>query len=117
MGVATAVGETAYDLGSLAADEIGEAAKESFEEETNMPLTDRNLTRAIAAADFRRSVSFSSYGFIDKETNMNLNMGEGYIMNADKTSVDDQMGADKLYREGLEFDTKTAHRCTHRRHA
>lgn len=39
---------------------------------------------------------------------MNLNMGEGYIMNSDKTSVDDQMGADKLYREGLEFDTKTA---------
>jgi hypothetical protein len=27
-------------------------------------------------------------------------------MNADKTSVDDQMGADKLYREGLEFDTR-----------
>lgn len=39
---------------------------------------------------------------------MNLNMGEGYIMNSDKTSVDDQMGADKPYREGLEFDTKTA---------
>lgn len=39
---------------------------------------------------------------------MNLNMGEGYIMNADKTSVDDQMGAGQLYREGLEFDTKTA---------
>ncbi len=38
----------------------------------------------------------------------NLNMGEAYIMNSDKTSVDDQMGADKLYREGLEFDTKTA---------
>jgi hypothetical protein len=37
---------------------------------------------------------------------MNLNMGEGYIMNSDKTSVDDQMGADKLYREGLEFDTR-----------
>ena len=36
----------------------------------------------------------------------NLNMGEAYIMNADKTSVDDQMGADKLYREGLEFDTR-----------
>tara|TARA_R100001126_G_C4713427_1_gene95820 strand:+ start:113 stop:310 length:198 start_codon:yes stop_codon:yes gene_type:complete len=33
-------------------------------------------------------------------------MGEAYIMNADKTSVDDQMGADKLYREGLEFDTR-----------
>ena len=37
---------------------------------------------------------------------MNLNMGEAYIMGADKTSVDDQMGAAKLYREGLEFDTK-----------
>ena len=36
----------------------------------------------------------------------NLNMGEAYIMNADKTSVDDQMGADKLYREGLEFATR-----------
>ena len=33
-------------------------------------------------------------------------MGEAYIMNADKTSVDDQMGADKLYREGLEFDSR-----------
>tara|TARA_B100001287_G_C22497858_1_gene442101 strand:+ start:125 stop:343 length:219 start_codon:yes stop_codon:yes gene_type:complete len=38
----------------------------------------------------------------------NLNFGASYIMNSDKTSVDDQMGADKLYREGLEFDTKTA---------
>jgi hypothetical protein len=37
---------------------------------------------------------------------MNLNMGEAYITGADKTSVDDQMGAAKLYREGLEFDTK-----------
>ena len=36
----------------------------------------------------------------------NLNMGEAYIMNADKVSVDDQMGAAKLYREGLEFDTR-----------
>tara|TARA_E500000318_G_scaffold29449_1_gene29385 strand:+ start:2582 stop:2794 length:213 start_codon:yes stop_codon:yes gene_type:complete len=36
----------------------------------------------------------------------NLNMGEAYIMNSDETSVDDQMGADKLYREGLEFDTR-----------
>ena len=33
-------------------------------------------------------------------------MGEAYIMNSDKTSVDDQMGANKLYREGLEFDTR-----------
>ena len=39
---------------------------------------------------------------------MNLNMGESYIMNSDKTSVDDQMGADQLYREGLEFDTRMA---------
>ena len=38
----------------------------------------------------------------------NLNFGASYIMNSDKTSVDDQMGADQLYREGLEFDTKTA---------
>ena len=37
---------------------------------------------------------------------MNLNMGEAYIMGADKTSVEDQIGAAKLYREGLEFDTK-----------
>ena len=36
----------------------------------------------------------------------NLNMGEAYIMTSDKVSVDDQMGADKLYREGLEFDTR-----------
>ena len=36
----------------------------------------------------------------------NLNMGEAYIMNADKTGVDDQMGANKLHREGLEFDTR-----------
>ena len=36
----------------------------------------------------------------------NLNMGQAYIMNSDKTSVEDQMGADKLYREGLEFDTR-----------
>ena len=38
----------------------------------------------------------------------NLNFGASYIMNSDKTSVDDQMGADQLYREGLEFDTKIA---------
>ena len=36
----------------------------------------------------------------------NLNMGEAYIMNSAKVSVDDQMGANKLYREGLEFDTR-----------
>lgn len=38
----------------------------------------------------------------------NYNFGEAYIMNSPNTSVDDQMGADKLYREGLEFDTRTA---------
>ena len=32
-------------------------------------------------------------------------IGTAYIMNSDKTSVDDQGGAAKLYREGLEFDT------------
>ena len=38
----------------------------------------------------------------------NYNYGAAYIMNSPNTSVDDQMGADQLYREGLEFDTKTA---------
>ena len=33
-------------------------------------------------------------------------MGPAYIMNSDKTDVDDMMGYNKLYREGLEFDTK-----------
>lgn len=37
---------------------------------------------------------------------MNMNMGSAYIMGSDKTSVDDQQGANKLYREGLEFDTR-----------
>ena len=37
----------------------------------------------------------------------NLNQGAAYIMGSDKTSVDDAMGADKLYREGLEFTTET----------
>lgn len=37
---------------------------------------------------------------------MNMNMGPAYIMNSDKTDVDDMMGSNKLYREGLEFDTK-----------
>ena len=37
---------------------------------------------------------------------MNLNMGESYIMNADKETVDNQGGAAQLYREGLEFDTR-----------
>jgi len=36
----------------------------------------------------------------------NYNFGAAYIMNSDKTSVDDAMGSNQLYREGLEFDTK-----------
>jgi len=36
----------------------------------------------------------------------NYNYGAAYIMNADKTSVDANMGESKLYREGLEFDTR-----------
>jgi len=36
---------------------------------------------------------------------MNMNMGASYIMNSDETKVDDMMGCNKLYREGLEFDT------------
>ena len=36
----------------------------------------------------------------------NYNYGASYIMNSDKTSVDDAMGSNQLYREGLEFDTK-----------
>ena len=38
--------------------------------------------------------------------NNNYNYGEAYINASCTTSVDDQMGADQLYREGLEFDTK-----------
>ena len=34
------------------------------------------------------------------------NYGAAYIMNSDKTSVDDQMGANQLTREGADFDTK-----------
>ena len=37
----------------------------------------------------------------------NLNQGAAYIMGSDKTSVDDAMCSDKLYREGLEFTTET----------
>lgn len=66
VGIATAVGETAYDLGNLAADEIGEAAKTSFEAETNTPLTDRNLTREITSRLSGGRFSFSSGGFINK---------------------------------------------------
>ena len=36
----------------------------------------------------------------------NYNYGAAYIMGADKTSVDANMGESKLYREGLEFDTR-----------
>ena len=36
----------------------------------------------------------------------NYNYGASYIMNADKTSVDQDEGATQLYREGLEFDTR-----------
>lgn len=38
--------------------------------------------------------------------NNNYNYGAAYIMGSCSTSVDDQMGADQLYREGLEFDTR-----------
>ena len=38
--------------------------------------------------------------------NNNYNYGASYIMNSDQTSVDDAMGSNQLYREGLEFDTK-----------
>jgi len=38
----------------------------------------------------------------------NYNFGAGYIMNSDKQTVDANIGESKLYREGLEFDTKTA---------
>ena len=35
----------------------------------------------------------------------NYNYGASYINSADKTSVDDMMGCNQLYRERLEFDT------------
>lgn len=38
--------------------------------------------------------------------NNNYNYGSSYIMNADKTSVDANMGESTLYREGKEFDTR-----------
>jgi len=38
----------------------------------------------------------------------NYNYGAAYIMNSPNTSVDDPMGSNQLYREGLEFDTKTS---------
>lgn len=40
--------------------------------------------------------------------NNNYNYGEGYIMGQDKQSVDANTGETQLYREKLEFDTKTA---------
>jgi len=36
----------------------------------------------------------------------NYNYGAAYIMGADKTSVDANMGETQLTREGLEFDTR-----------
>ena len=36
----------------------------------------------------------------------NYNYGPSYIMNSDKTSVNDPMGSNKLTREGKDFDTK-----------
>lgn len=36
----------------------------------------------------------------------NYNYDAGYIMNSDKTSVDDPMGSNELTREGLQFDTR-----------
>jgi|TARA_R100000479_G_scaffold173559_1_gene119897 hypothetical protein len=36
----------------------------------------------------------------------NYNYGADYIMNSDKTSVDNPMGSNQLTRESLEFDTK-----------
>ncbi len=35
----------------------------------------------------------------------NYNYGASYIMNSDKTSVDDPMGSNQLTREGKDFDT------------
>ena len=38
----------------------------------------------------------------------NYNYDAGYIMNSDKTSVDDPMGTNQLTREGLQFDTRAS---------
>ena len=38
----------------------------------------------------------------------NYNYGECYIMNSDKTSINDPMGSNQLNRESLEFDTRAA---------
>tara|TARA_R100001129_G_C5175246_1_gene206071 strand:+ start:82 stop:315 length:234 start_codon:yes stop_codon:yes gene_type:complete len=40
------------------------------------------------------------------KTTGDYNFGAAYIMNADKVSVDTDEGGSKLYREGLEFDTR-----------
>ena len=37
--------------------------------------------------------------------NNDYNYGASYIMNSDKTSVDDPMGSNQLTREGKDFDT------------
>ena len=36
----------------------------------------------------------------------NYNYGDSYIMNSDKTSVNDPMGSNQLTRESLDFDPK-----------
>ena len=38
----------------------------------------------------------------------NYNYDAGYIMNSDKTSVDDPMGSNQLTSEGLQFDTRAS---------
>jgi hypothetical protein len=38
--------------------------------------------------------------------NNNYNYGASYIMNSDKTSVNDPMGSNQLTRESKDFDTK-----------
>ena len=38
--------------------------------------------------------------------NNNYNYGSSYIMNSDKTSVNDPMGSNQLTRDSLEFDTR-----------
>ena len=38
----------------------------------------------------------------------NYNYGASYIMNSDKTSVDDAMGSNVLTREPIEFDTRAS---------
>tara|TARA_R100001443_G_scaffold115475_1_gene133323 strand:- start:261 stop:479 length:219 start_codon:yes stop_codon:yes gene_type:complete len=38
----------------------------------------------------------------------NYNYGANYIMNSDKTSVNDPMGSNQLNREALQFDTRAS---------